>query len=323
MKPASNRKAFRRGLWPFLAMFLLSSLLMPGCATQNSQTAAPGQRANAKTPYQLPRDAKVALVAGQRDLKISYMESRNERHESPERKSATVELSKHIPEGIVKCTIGGLLVALPLCALVMPIMLPSIGLAVDAAATAKEAAQNLSKQDTEKHKSAEELAKERKAAEEKLVAIQDVISKHLTGTDTTLEPQRPLVVRVQSYARESGVSDVVDVANLGPQSVDNDPGDSPNADYVFELSITSLELVPTAYVDTYWFSLRAQGRLLRTADKAVVDTFATRAATSTKSFGAWTAENGKQLSVALDTARDDLAKTFVDGWIKPALIGPH
>lgn len=302
-------------------------LALYGCASQTTQ----------QETFRIPPGSKVALSAGSIEPAAVYnvepvasrierlQDPADKRHASSERKSHTVETTKHIPEAIAGCTAEGLLVAFPLCALVVPIMLPTLGLTGDVIAMVKEAAQNVSNQDTERPKSAEELAKERKtaeelakerkAAEEKLAATQDALRKHLTGIKTTLA-QRPLVVRVRSYARESGVGDFAQLTNSEPQSKEHYRRDAKEADYVFEIAVTGVE-VTTYYGELYWhwLNLGANGNLVRSNDKAIVDSYSAQARK-------WITDDPKDIYATLDAALDELAKELVDKWIKPALKGP-
>lgn len=301
-------------------------LALYGCASQTTQ----------QETFRIPPGSKVALSTGSIEPAAWHTERlqdpADKRHASSERKSHTVEATKHIPEGIAGCTAEGLLVAFPLCALVVPIMLPTLGLTGDVIAMVKEAAQDVSNQDTEKPKSAEELAKERKAAEElakerkaadeKLAAMQGTIAKHVTGTITTLDARRLLVIRVQSYARESGVGDFAHLTNSKPQGKQDKVGYDKKADYVFEIAVSDPRLEIDCCSPYSWFYFRSRGRLVRANDNLVVDTYIARATTNLRQLDEWTAGDQKDLSAELDEALDRLAKELVDKWIKPALKGP-
>ncbi|MDH3288911.1 MAG: hypothetical protein OEP48_14480 [Betaproteobacteria bacterium] len=60
MKPALPRYGpWQKGAWPFIAMFVATTLIMPGCASQTAQPVAPEQPEKTKVPYRLPAGVKV------------------------------------------------------------------------------------------------------------------------------------------------------------------------------------------------------------------------------------------------------------------------
>ena len=300
----------------YIAVLLMASIT--GCGTARVAHEQP-----VKAPYRLPAGAKVALAVGQSDFKITYSDHLDYSvgEVSTSRKSYTVEATKNIPEGILKCTIEGLFVGFPLCALVVPVMFPTLGLIGDGVATVKEAAQNGSKENTEKPKSADELAKERKAAEEKLAAMQDALRKHLAGIETALA-QRPLIVRAQGYARESGVGDFLVLTNNSPAAGSERPDYENQVNYVFDLAITRIEIRPgvTTGPGEYAVEFTGAGRLIRLQDNAVVDEF-TETSSRVVPLEPLTTTNARIVSERLDVAIQDLAEMLVKYWIKPTMKG--
>ena len=306
-----------------------------GCGTSpntSQESITPNQPAAANAPYRLPAGAKVALAAGRSDLRVTYSDDPDYSvgHPYPYhyRKSATLFANEDISKDIEKCTAAGFFVMAPVCVVVIPILALPMGLIAygtnTVVNTVKEAAQNESKQDTKKPKSADELAKERKAAEEKLAAMQDTIKKYLTGTNTTLDPRRPLVIRVQGYARESGVGDFLVLTNTTPQAESETPGYENQVDYVFDVAVTHIDIRPglTTGPGAYAVEFTGTGQLIRLHDNVVVDEF-TETSSKVVPLEPFTTTNARIVSERLDVALQDLAEMLVDYWIKPTIKGSH
>jgi len=200
------------------------------------------------------------------------------------------------------------------------------GLVAAAGAGIEDSVKDAPKKEEEK---TAESAAERKDLQNNHAADPSAQIKQLAIVSRKLAPLRPLLARVQQYACESDVGDFVEVTNNEPQSHGSKPGNGKKADYVFEVAMTGLKLKRTLWIRSegesflYMFTFNAQGELVRTNDNSVVDTFVTNTTTNPRALDALTADDGKQLFAAFDAELDELAKQFVDKWIKPTLQAAH
>jgi hypothetical protein len=112
----------------------------------------------------------------------------------------------------------------------------------------------------------------------------------------------PIVEKVQGIASERHI------AALEGSSV---------PEYVFELSVSGIDLVQTAYGDTYRFRFHGAGRLIRLADNTTLDTFVTQIESDNQVIEAGATDAA--LSTALESAPQKIAEAFVDQWIAPAM----
>ena len=255
--------------------------------------------------YHLPSGAKVVLANGLFNSSIAL-------------DAESFELPKDMPESTVGkgaregagtaaqfCRGGGLLTLI--CA---PVALAVGGTVGAMAATGEEQSVTIA-----------EAAAQTKAIEDKYSGERDAIEKSLPVIAETLKRLRPLLPRVQTLARDTGVGNFVVLADEEPQSQQGLRVYDRNADYVFEMAVTRFVFEGHPKRSTYWLSVTAQGRLVRTHDNAVADTFVTTLTTDSRQRARWTAGDGKDAFEVLDAAFDLLATRFVEGWIAPTLQG--
>ena len=140
---------------------------------------------------------------------------------------------------------------------------------------------------------------------------------HFRERLSTLRPQSALREYLTGYAKEQGMAGVRAIEE-GPAAREEQhkyraAPDGPST--VIEVAIVQVAAHTTGVGNIpYFFTVTANGRLVRTSDNAVLDTFANTQATRALSADAWVADDGKVLAHELDRAYRRLAEAFVDEW---------
>jgi hypothetical protein len=128
---------------------------------------------------------------------------------------------------------------------------------------------------------------------------------------------RPLIDRIQDYARARGF----DVRPMGSDpslaSTSEPSRYNGRADYVVEIAGPRGVRQPFVGGDSWWrFNFDARGRLVRVSDGVVVDTFSTSNVTDISRNG--TGVHEQRVPAEIDAAIQSLAVAIVDKWIAPA-----
>jgi len=315
MKAATRRDAaWERGIWPFLAIFLTTTLLMPGCASQTVQPVAHGQAAESQVPYRLPPGTKVALTEGRFNRPVTV------KHGAPG--SPYPKRSYHSDRNSSDssmCWVG--YGWLPLMALGL------VGCAAELLSSKEPAKPAQVEVEEEPRKltilrdvPTEDASKERKASDGKSDSPPSSPQRQLAerAFATSIASLRSLPDRVRSYGRERGLGDLNEPPGQAPELPPDQHKGREAPDYVIELGIAGVEMHSTHYGELYWFGVIGGGRLIRVKDNSVVQAFVTEANTNPYP---WTPEDVKQLSEELDFALNTLAQRIVDEWLEPVIKG--
>ena len=140
---------------------------------------------------------------------------------------------------------------------------------------------------------------------------------HFRERLSTLQPQSALREHLTRYATEHGVAGMSAIAE-GPAAREEQhkyraTPDGPST--VIEVAIVEVAAHTTGVGNIpYFFALTASGRLVRTSDNAVLDSFTHTQMTLPRSADRWVADDGKALAQELDRAYRRLAEAFVDEW---------
>lgn len=140
---------------------------------------------------------------------------------------------------------------------------------------------------------------------------------HFRERLSTLRPQSALREHLARYATEQRM--------VGVRAIDEGPATletqhkyraaSGAPSMVAEVAIVQVAAKTTGVGNVpYFFTVTANGRLVRTSDNAVLDSFANTQATRVLPADAWVADDGKALAHELDRAYRRLAEAFVDEW---------
>ena len=233
----------REHVWSF-AFVLVAAIAGCGTSPNTPQRSIPYEPpAQAKTHYRLPPGASVALADARSERNITSGGALNgdrvdgSESEAKSRAQRGLEVAAKAPVGCL--THEGVLLY-PLCVVTFGTM----GLVLAPVFAVGEAIGD--------------------------AAIDDATRK-ITSSETRLTLTRYLLARVQSYTRESGISDVPERPNTAPLVAGDTAGKGLQVNYVFEVVVTKIELIP--WYDKFHFYVSAEGSLVRTSDNAVVDSF--------------------------------------------------
>lgn len=307
----------RTGVWPLLAIYATTTLLIPGCASQTAPPIAREQSVQSQIPFHLPAGAKVALTQG--SLKRPFALVYGEPGSPPHPKMSYRGKASCNPEKFVGLGQLGLLgLALGLSMWGVTCATSSIA-AAEPIEVGEEPKKLVILGDAPK----EPTAERRKAPEGKSDPAPDTARRELAASAfaTSIAKLRPLHERVRSYAGERSLGELAEPSEPTSELSRDGRNGRQEPDFIIELGIDSVEMRPINLEGGfYWFGLVAQGRLVRVKDRSVVQAFQTESNTNPYP---WTPDNVNQLSEELDFALNILAQRIVDEWIEPALKQPR
>lgn len=270
-----------------LAVLLIASVT--GCGTthapQTDVANQSGEPAVAKPAhYRLPPDAKVAVALGQFDPKITFIEFTTEHIGRSPGAFVGNETLRCVRDALFQ-TVG---LFIPLCAILGPV-------AGAISSTIHERAvstiDNYHETTLANSLTAEEIQTQKLAAALKSDPL-----------------ERSLLEQVQRLALDRGLHEwVIPLDQAAPAALIRSQYQNV-ADYIYEISVTGLELGRSAK-DVFWIRFNGKGRLLRVNDNVAVDHFTPHVA-SRLTFDRRQAET--DFLVVLKSALRDIAVLFVD-----------
>jgi len=137
--------------------------------------------------------------------------------------------------------------------------------------------------------------------------------QEIASASKTLDLQGRLVGRVQRYATERGIGGLSQLADEGPQSMEDTPRYRVGPEYVIELAVTEVRATtPGSVALPYGFVVSARLRLVRVPDNVVVDTFTSRRGIDARTVDEWTADSGKLLAEQFGVALQQISEDVVD-----------
>ena len=317
-KSASTR-IWMRGI----AVLLIVSMAACGTtpATPQSGDESSQHVAEKRAPYRLPPGAKIALAAGQFGSTITLNQTKTEI-----KTTGDFNYGRGVKECAtdVKMMVSTLGLGVIFCPIVGAITEAGDATLAAAGIGARHRQTTTNYIDVEKVVSVDkhivdtkDVSPELEAATEKLKVVMESLTLQRWFVD-----QRPFLQSVQRYAVEQGITKFAMPPPQATKPKLNLAQNDGATNYVFEIAVTALELKRAYTSDEgqyYAFDFYAQGRLVRTNDGTVVDTYATRTDSPARTIDEWVADDGKEISAALQSALPDLAQTFVVKWIAPAI----
>lgn len=124
-----------------------------------------------------------------------------------------------------------------------------------------------------------------------------------------------LSARLEAYARDIGLSGPGLLGDQGSKSTGEERRYE-GADYVVEITLVDIvATTPGTAKLPYGFSVGVKGRLIRTADHAVIESFTRRFNTNRRTVEQWTQDDNAALRTELTGVMHGAARVFVDEWI--------
>jgi len=189
-----------------------------------------------------------------------------------------------------------------------------------AGATAGAAAGTARALDPKVQKEVEDAEKKRKAQEEaaaRSMYERAQAQQAISGITTPIDLNRTFVALVKNHMKSSGAGELPELSGQGPKSLTDQPKYQSTYPYVLELMLTEqgVEVTGTNVESRYAFGFAARGRLVRTADNAVIHIFTARHKTEFRDAVAWMADDAKLVKDEAEAALQVLAKTAANEWI--------
>ena len=307
-----------------IAFVLIAAIAGCGTKPYSAQDPIdPKEPAKTKDHYRLPAGAKAGLITAsftvtlpdERDAYVADPQYRN-----PYGRSATEEGLAYAAYSPIGCLPA--LVFYPFCVAGMVVVMPALGVAIDAANSNPEPPASDGKSEKKESSGTSERGAVVGVVDE-WAAEQEATAEALGPYAERLAALPPVPERVHRYLSERGIAGFSIIASHAQPPPPDQAQSTEKVDYRFELTMPNVVALPSIRAGGYWFHVIAAGRLVRTNDNAVLDEFVTRTYTKAHLATAWIDENGDLVVTELDKALNSVSKKIVAEWIAPAIHESH